>query len=77
MYLASIEICVHFDLLTLTCFIIDYHMNSQIVIATTLEVEMTIVLDSCILFYMFTHISDMHTKYVAYNVCNINKECKM
>ena len=35
--------------------------NSQIGIATKLDTETTIVLDSCIQFYMFTNIADMYT----------------
>ena len=34
-------------------------------IATKLDAENTIVLDSCMQFYMFTNISDMYIKYAA------------
>ena len=49
--------------------------TSLIMIATKLDAENTIVLNSCIQFYMLTNISDIHTKYATSNnstKCNLN-----
>ena len=49
--------------------------TGQFVIAIKLGAENTIVLDSCIKFYMFTNISDVYTKYATSHKsakCNLN-----